>query len=236
MDLGQRRALEPHRGAILSELVAWLTATLGRAPNDLSLYERALTHGSHGATSYQRLEFLGDRVLGLTIAHWLYDAYPGEPEGQMSRRIHSLVSGPVCAEVARAMGVGPHLRLGKQARDDGGTGSENILGDVSEALIGALYLDHGMEAAEGFVRNHWRAHITGQTEAPRHPKSALQEWAAARNRRAPTYSLIDRAGPPHAPQFTVTASLGPADEATASGTSKQEAETAAATALLATLT
>jgi ribonuclease-3 len=154
----------------------------------------------------------------------------------MSRRFNSVVTGQACAEVARTIGVGPHLRLGKQARDDGGADSDNILGDVTEALIGALYLDHGMPAAEAFIRSHWQALVEGQAKAPRHPKSALQEWAAAHNRRAPVYELITRSGPHHAPQFTVSVSLGVVGEATATGTSKQEAETAAAAALLEKLT
>ena len=226
------RTLAPYRGNVLSKLADWIEAELGAIPGDLSLYERALTHGSHGGASYQRLEFLGDRVLGLTIARWLFAAYPDEPEGQLSRRLNTLVTGPVCADVARAIDVRPHLRLGKQARDDGGAESDNILGDVTEALIGALYLDHGFDAADAFVRRHWRALVEGHAQAPRHPKSALQEWAAAHNRRSPVYTLIDRSGPHHAPQFTVMASIGPAGEATATGTSKQEAETAAAAALL----
>ena len=220
----------------MSSLSDWLTQALGRPPQDLSLYERALTHGSYGAPSYQRLEFLGDRVLGLTIAHWLYTVFPDEPEGKMSARFNSIVTGQACAGVARVIKVAPHLRLGKQARDDGGAESDNILGDVTEALIGALYLDHGMPAAEAFIRKHWQARVEGQTKAPSHPKSALQEWAAAHNRRPPEYTLVDRSGPHHAPQFTVSVSIGPAGEATATGTSKQEAETAAAAALLAKLT
>ena len=230
--MGNGRALAPDRGRVLTTLSGWLTTVLGVAPRDLSLYERALTHGSHGAPSYQRLEFLGDRVLGLTVANWLYTQFPDEPEGTMSARFNSIVTGLACAGIARAIGVAPHLRLGKQARDDGGAESDNILGDVTEALIGALYLDHGMPAAEAFIRKHWQALVEGQVKAPRHPKSALQEWAAAHNRRAPVYALLDRSGPHHAPQFTVSVSVGPASEATATGTSKQEAETAAAAALL----
>lgn len=232
MDVGIGGTLATDRGGILSSLADWLTNALGHAPGDLSLYERALTHGSHSAPSYQRLEFLGDRVLGLTVAHWLYTAFPEELEGQMSRRFNSIVTGIACAGVARAIGVAPHLRLGKQARDDGGAESDNILGDVTEALIGALYLDHGMPAAEAFIRKHWQPLVEGQSKAPSHPKSALQEWAAANNRRAPVYELTDRAGPHHAPQFTVSVKIGTVGEASATGTSKQEAETAAATALL----
>jgi ribonuclease III len=232
MDLVHCRPLEPHWGRILTPLADWLTAALGAAPRDLALYERALTHGSAGGESYQRLEFLGDRVLGLTIARWLYAAYPHEPEGELSKRLNSLVTGLVCARIGRDIGVSAYLKLGKQARDDGASDSDNILGDVAESLIGALYLDHGADAAEAFIRKHWAVLVEGHVDAPRHPKSALQEWAAANNRRAPVYTVTDRSGPHHAPRFTVTVSLGSAGEASAEGTSKQEAETAAAAALL----
>ena len=216
----------------MSDLQAWITTELGIAPNDVSLYERALTHGSHGPQTYERLEFLGDRVLGLVMAHWLYQQYPEEPEGKLSFRFNSLVTGIACADVGRAIGVTPYLRLGKQARDDGAFDSDNVLGDVTEALIGALYLDHGMAPAETFIRKHWTDMVEGQVAAPRHPKSALQEWAAAHNRKAPNYAVTDRSGPHHSPRFTVTVSLGSAGEASAEGGSKQEAETAAAAALL----
>ena len=232
MDLVYRRAVGAHRGRLLTALADWLTVALGAAPQDLALYQRALTHGSAGGDSYQRLEFLGDRVLGLTIARWLYAAYPHEPEGELSRRLNSLVTGLACAQVARDIGISAHLKLGKQARDDGAFDSDNILGDVTEALIGALYLDHGFDAAEAFIRTHWTALVEGHADAPRHPKSALQEWAAAHNRRPPAYTITDRSGPHHAPRFTVTVSLGSAGEASATGASKQEAETAAAAALL----
>jgi ribonuclease-3 len=171
-------------------------------------------------------------VLGLSVSRWLYTTYPTEPEGQLSRRFNSLVTGVVCAEVARGIGVAPYLKLGKQARDDGAFDSDNILGDVTEALIGALYLDHGFEAADAFVRMHWLDLVEGHADAPRHPKSALQEWAAANNRRAPVYEIVDRSGPHHAPRFTVSVNMGPAGEAQAVGNSKQEAETAAAVAML----
>lgn len=232
MDMVLGGALGTDRGRLLTNLSDWLTARLGIAPLDLKLYERALSHGSAAGDSYQRLEFLGDRVLGLAVSRWLYATYPTESEGQLSRRFNSLVTGVVCADIARSIGVAAHLRLGKQARDDGAFDSDNILGDVTEALIGALYLDHGFDAADAFVRTHWRALVEGHADAPRHPKSALQEWAAANNRRAPVYEILDRSGPHHAPRFTVSVNLGPAGEATATGSSKQEAETAAAVAML----
>ncbi len=216
----------------MSEEANWLIATFGRAPRDMVPFERALTHGSHAVANYERLEFLGDRVLGLVIAEWLFDRFPVEAEGQLSKRLNALVTGAVCADVARSIGVRAHLRLGKQARDDGALDSDNVLGDVMEALIGAWFLDAGLDETRAFIRRAWGDRVQRHAVAPQHPKSQLQEWAAANNRRAPAYEVLDRAGPGHAPQFTVRVTVGPA-EASATGGSKQEAETAAAAALLA---
>ncbi len=228
-----RRALEPRgRGLLSTDLPGWLAATFGRKPADAKPYERALTHGSQAADNYERLEFLGDRVLGLVMAEWLWELFPSEPEGQLSKRLNALVTGAVCADVARELGVRAHLRLGKQARDDGAHESDNILGDVMEALIGAYYLDAGLDAVRGFIRKAWAEKIEAHAQAPKHPKSALQEWAAAHNRRPPEYEVVDRSGPNHAPRFTVKVVIGKLADATAEGTSKQEAETAAAAALL----
>ena len=227
-----RRPLGADRGEFLSELAAWLEAALGWPPRDLALFERALTHGSQSKANYERLEFLGDRVLGLLMAEWLYELFPDEPEGRLSTRQNALVAGESCAVVGRAIGLGPRLRLGKQARDAGAAASTNVLGDVGEALIGALYLEAGLPAVRAFVRDRWAALVEAQANAPKHPKSALQEWAAAHSRKPPLYTVSERTGPHHAPRFTVTVSLGAAGEATADGASKQEAETEAAKALL----
>lgn len=235
MDLVHRRALEPDRGRLLTALVTWLEATLGQRPGDLDRYRRALTHGSQDADNYERLEYLGDRVLGLTIAEWLFEEFPLEPEGLLSKRLNALVTGAVCAAVAREVGVPAQLKLGKQARDDGAADSDNVLGDVMEALIGALYLDHGLDAARAFVRLRWATRVRAAPHAPQHPKSALQEWAAAHRRKPPAYDVLDRSGPGHAPRFTVQVAVGKDLIASATGGSKQEAETAAAAALLASL-
>jgi ribonuclease-3 len=201
-------------------------------PADAKLFERALTHGSHGGETYERLEFLGDRVLGLVIAAWLYERFPSEPEGTMSRRYNALVTREACAVVGRAIDLPRHIRLGKQAREDHATMSDNVVGDVVEALIGALYIDAGIERAEAFIRVHWAPFLDGQKRAPMHPKSGLQEVAAARNLGVPLYELVSRFGPHHAPRFRVKVSLSRHGEAEAEGDSKQEAETAAAAALL----
>jgi ribonuclease-3 len=223
----------PHSAAMSDDFACWIKNTLGVPPKDLSLYERAVTHSSReDGGDYERLEFLGDRVLGLSIASWLFDRYRDEPEGKLSWRLNALVSGVVCAEVAREMGVQPYLRLGKQAKEDGAAESENVLGDVVESLLGAVYLEHGFDAAQAFVHARWESRIDDQVRAPQHPKSALQEWAAAHRKKPPEYEVTGRAGPHHNPRFTVTVSIKGAGEASAEGTSKQEAETAAAKALL----
>jgi len=215
---------------------AWLGGLIGRPPRDLASYQQALTHGSAKADNYERLEFLGDRVLGLLMAEWLYERFPDEPEGKLSRRFNALVSGETCAEIARGAGVPAHLVLGKQARDDGASDSDNVLGDVMEGLIGALFLEGGLDEARTLVRRLWGSRVDTQSAAPKHPKSALQEWAAANQRKAPDYVTTDRSGPHHALRFTVTVSIKGAGEASATGGSKQEAETAAAKALLDQLT
>ncbi len=216
----------------MSDLAGWVRSALGHDPRDLQLFERALTHSSRGPDHYERLEFLGDRVLGLTVATWLYELFSGEPEGKLSRRYNVLVSGETCAEVAREIGVAGRMRLGKQAREDGAADSENVLGDMTEALIGALYLDGGLDAAITFIRSAWNDKVNERESAPKHPKSALQEWAAANEKKPPVYELADRSGPPHAPRFLVEVSIKGIGEARAAGSTKQEAETEAARALL----
>jgi ribonuclease-3 len=213
------------------ELTAWLEAALGHAPGDLALFERALTHASYGGDHYERLEFLGDRVLGLVVADWLVERFP-DAEGKLSQRLNALVTGEVCAEIGREIGLPSHLRLGKQAQDDGVFQSDNVLGDVVEALIGALYRDGGLEAARRFIRDRWGERVERLTAAPKHPKAELQEWAAANNRKPPDYAVTDRSGPDHALRFTVTVSVRGLGEASGTGSSKQEAEKSAAQALL----
>ncbi len=213
-----------------------LITMIGHTPRDPALFIEALTHGSHGGRDYQRLEFLGDRVLGLVVSEALYTRFHLETEGQLSARLNTLVTRESCAEVARALGLPPHIRLGKQALGDGGRDSDNIVGDVMEAVIGALYIDAGFTAAQDFILSAWGERIHHAATAPKHPKSALLEWTAANRRKPPVYSIERRDGPDHAPRFTVAVSVLNSGGATASGASKQEAETAAAAALLSQLT
>lgn len=214
------------------ELGDFVSKLLGKAPKDLSLFEAALTHSSSGGSNYERLEFLGDRVLGLVIARWLYERFPKEPEGKLSRRFNDLVERATCGDIGRQLGLPALMRLGKQAREDGANWSDNVVGDAVEALIGATFIEGGLEAADALVRQLWKPFVEAQRHAPKHPKSALQELAAAKSLPSPCYEIVRRSGAHHSPRFTMKVSISGLGEAEAEGSSKQEAETAAARALL----
>ena len=215
------------------DLSDWLGEKLGHRPDDTTLFQLALTHASRSEENYERLEFLGDRVLGLATAAWLYELFPEDPEGLLSRRLNSLVSRKSCSDVARDIGIPERMRLGKQAREDGAQGSDNVLGDAVEALIGAVFLDAGFEKAADVVQRLWASRVGELERAPIHAKSRLQEWAAANNRRPPEYETVGRTGPHHAPRFVVEVAIKDVGTARGEGTTKQEAETAAAETLLA---
>ena len=217
---------------LASETAAYLSELTGAPPLDPALWREALTHGSLGETrTYERLEFLGDRVLGLVVAEWLHER--GTPnEGTLSQRLNALVSGATCARVAREIGLPMHIRLGKQARDDGGTDSDNILGDAMESLLGALFVERGYEAARELVRRLWADPVAAGMGTSKHPKAALQEWAAGNKRKPPVYALLAREGPDHAASFTVEVVVKGVGEAQATGPSKQDAETRAARAFM----
>jgi ribonuclease III len=218
----------------------WLSE-VGFGVSEETPWLEALTHGSFNGNSgqpgevlakdYQRLEFLGDRVLGLAVASWLYRAGDG-PEGKLSQRLNALVSGTTCARIARRIGAPDHIRLGKQARDDGGRDSDKILGDVMEALIGASFIEQGFDATRDIIYRLWADELEGDIGRAKHPKSALQEWAAGNRRAMPVYDVVERSGPDHAARFTVRVSIHNVGSAEASATSKGEAERLAAKAFL----
>ncbi len=225
--------------ALPSETRDWLGQN-GFSVQEESVWLEALTHGSFNSNhsgngeleaDYQRLEFLGDRVLGLSVASWLYRA-SNRKEGQLSQRLNALVSGATCARIARSIGLSDHIRLGKQAREDGGAESVNILGDVMEALIGASFLDNGFDETRAIILRLWEEELAGNAGKAKHPKSALQEWAAGNRRAMPQYDVIDRSGPDHAARFTVRVSIHNVGEAEGVATSKHEAEKLAAQAFL----
>jgi ribonuclease-3 len=209
----------------------WL-ADSGFTVRDEGMWRAALTHGSTGdSENYERLEWLGDRVLGLSISEWLFHN-SGQAEGHLAQRLNALVSRDTCACCAREIGVPDHVRLGKQARDDGAADSDNVLGDVMEALLGANFLDAGFDATRDLVRLLWAEAVDGRRGRSKHPKSALQEWAAGNRRKAPEYDLVDRSGPDHNASFTVRVRVHNVGEVEGKASSKQAAETAAAQAFM----
>jgi ribonuclease-3 len=217
------------------EVSTFVAERLQHKAKDIALFEAALTHASSRGENYERLEFLGDRVLGLVMARWLYERFPGEPEGNLSRRFNTLVDRVTCSDVGRDIGLPALIRLGKQARDDGANFSDNVVGDVVEALVGAVFLEAGFDAAEKLIRRLWEPLIDEQRGVPKHPKSALQELAASRDLPNPFYEVVSRTGAHHAPKFTVRVSINSLGDAEAEGQSKQDAETEAAKALLSKL-
>ena len=211
-----------------------LEASLGHSFAAPDLLGRALTHisGVTGANarsgSYQRLEFLGDRVLGLAVSAMLYAEFPHATEGELSRRLADLVRRESCAEVAAQWDVGPYLRLGPGEVQSGGRGRQAILADVCEALIGAVFLDGGFEAAAALVRRAWEPRMLSPRRALQDPKTALQEWAQGQGKPTPVYSETERSGPAHAPRFIVTVAIEGCIPAAGVGTSKRLAEQDAA--------
>ena len=206
-----------------------LEKRLGHRFADRDLALLALTHMSGASarlTSYQRLEFLGDRVLGLVVAEMLYANFPDAEEGELSRRLADLVRRETCADVARDWGVEPYIRLGESERQ--ASNKVAILSDVCESLIGAVFLDAGYGAAQDVVIRAFEPMMRAPRRPLRDPKTALQEWAQARGLEAPLYREVARAGPHHAPEFTISVIVPGFEPAEAKGASKRGAEQAAA--------
>lgn len=217
---------------------AKLEARLGYKFADPDLLDRALTHSSaisparRIAHSYQRLEFLGDRVLGLVVADMLYKRMPRATEGELSRALNALVRKETCAAIARGLNIGDDLNLGESEARTGGADKDAILGDAMEAVIGAVFVDSGLDSAYEFVERLFSPHIaeTGKTRAD--AKTALQEWAQGRGLETPTYVEVARTGPDHAPMFTIAVRLSGFADLTATGTNKKLAEHKVAEAFL----
>lgn len=183
-------------------------------------------------TAYERLEFLGDRVLGLAIATWLLQRHPDEAEGDLARRHAALVRREALAEVAAALDLGRYLRLSPGEDDQGGRHNHAILADCCEAVIGALYLDGGLGPAEALIRRCWAVLVERTAAPPRDPKTALQEWAQGQGKPLPVYEMLARSGPDHEPQFEVQVTVAGVAPVVASAGSKRAAEKLAATLLL----
>jgi len=201
------------------------------------LLEMALVHasareGKAVAEDNERLEFLGDRVLGLAIAELLYENFPRASEGELARRFNRLVRKQSCALIAGEMGLGECLRLSRSEHSSGGAANVNILGDACEALLGAVFLDGGYERARRLIRKFWKPLLLDEGEIPVDPKTALQEWAQGQQRQLPRYQVVSRDGPDHQPLFTIEVAVKGIAPARGQGNSKRDAERQAAVALL----
>ena len=215
--------------------LAGLEAAVGHGFSDRALLETAITHPSASSPARpdnQRLEFLGDRVLGLIVAEALLAAYPDESEGTLAPRFNALVRRETLADVAAEIGLGSFLQLGRSEATSGGRRKAAILADAMEAVIAALFLDGGMAAARVFVLTHWQHRIEAPETAPMDAKTRLQEWAQARGMAPPDYRVTGRKGPDHAPRFAVEAKLQTGETAAGEARSKKLAEQAAAARLL----
>lgn len=215
-----------------------IEARIGHVFADKGLLGRALTHPSavsgieKRSGSYQRLEFLGDRVLGLAVAAMLYKAMPEDDEGNLSRRLSDLVRAETCAEVAVALGLGDGVHVGPTESQTAVGRRPGVLADLCEAVIGAIHLDAGWAAAEAFVIRNWRERLVANAPVQRDAKSALQEWAQGRGYATPVYRVMSRTGPDHAPVFTMAVIIPGLADGTGEGAAKRQAEIAAATAVL----
>jgi ribonuclease-3 len=215
-----------------------LETALGYRFKSQPLLERALTHasvrtGKGPRSDNERLEFVGDRVLGLAIAQMLSEAFPEASEGELARRYNRLVRGETCAEVARSIGLGPHLILSESEAGSGGRNKETIIADAIEAVLGAIFLEAGFDKARDVISRLWKSRVDPHPQAGVDPKSALQEWAQGLGLELPRYVEVARKGPDHAPRFTAEVRIRGRDPAQGEGASKRQAEQAAALALLA---
>ena len=214
-----------------------LTAILGYDFKRPKLLQTALNHSSArvanpGIEDNERLEFLGDRVLGLAVAELLAERYPGADTGEMALRFNHLVRKETCAEVARSFQLGRFVNMSEGEADSGGRHKTTILGDTCEALLGAVCLDGGYEPARAMVRRFWMPHLGATESVLTDPKSALQEWAQGRGLALPRYREVARKGPDHAPRFTSSVEIEGLEPQCGDGTSKRAAEQAAASAML----
>ncbi len=218
---------------------AALEERLGYSFSDKTLLDRALTHISalsggpqNRVSSYQRLEFLGDHVLGLVISDMLYRSFPKANEGELSKRLADLVRKETCAAVAKEMDLGPELRLGNSESHAGGRLRTTILADACEGLVGAVFVDGGYPAAETLIAKFWQERMVKTVKPTRDPKTMLQEWAQARGLPTPAYKEVARTGPHHDPEFRISVVLPGHQTAEGVGASKRAAEQAAAAAML----
>ena len=209
---------------------------IGYAFRDHGRLERALPHSSarrQTGSDYERLEFLGDRVLGLVVADMLFHAFPGAPEGELAVRLNALVSGAACADVAEEIGLADLIRADSGLKSLTGPKGRSTRADGLEALLAAVYLEGGLEAVRPLILKYWEPRSRESRGATRDPKTELQEWAHQSAGTAPVYTIAGREGPDHEPIFTVSVVVGDLEPTVGSGRSKREAEQAGAAAMLA---
>lgn len=222
----------------MSDALTDLEEKLGYTFRDRPLLTKALTHSSTGFSStgeqrnYERLEFLGDRVLGLIMADILFKTFPDETEGGLAKRHSALVQGKTLADIASDYNLGESILMSDAERESGGAENENILADVMEALLAALYLDGGLDSARSVIEDWWGDRVHTMDKAPQDPKTALQEWVQARGLPLPAYDIISREGPDHAPLFIVEVQVLGEKPVRSEGPSRRQAEKSAAEAML----
>lgn len=222
-------------GERLKNIAAWALDQTGHSFKEVERLDRALTHSSARAQSkanYERLEFLGDRVLGLVVAELLFADYPEADEGELSLRFNQLVDAKTCSEIAILIELPRVIRAGSDLGNPGDKRHINVRADVVEALIASLYLDGGVEAARAFIKRHWASRVSGPNAPRRDPKTEMQEWAHRDGASAPVYTIISREGPDHEPHFVVSIASGAYPDENGEGRSKRHAEQDAATRFL----
>ncbi len=220
-------AVSPHNESWIADF----EAVIGYSFFDKALVTRAMTHASAreaDGSDYERLEFLGDRVLGLVIAELLFGTYPTASEGDLSLRLNQLVDAETCSEISEEVGIVRFIRTGGDIQTLAGQRRQNIRADVMESLIATIYLDGGLDAARAFILRHWKAKATALAKARRDAKTELQEWAHRQNGLHPLYVIEKREGPDHEPVFTVSVKVGDIKPGFGTGPSKREAEQNAA--------
>lgn len=215
------------------ELIAELEKKISHHFADPKLLRDALTHSSTGERhNYERLEFLGDRVLGLVVARILYERFPHEKEGDLAKRLSSLVQGTWLAKIAHDIDLGKYMDFSEAERSAGGDDNDNLLADGIEALIGAIYLDSGLSTCEKLIEMLWGDSFETMIKPPQHPKTAVQEWAQGEALPLPIYEITGQSGPDHAPVFEITLTVKDHGSILATGASRQAAEKAAAKAFI----
>lgn len=213
-----------------------LEKAIGHSFKNAHLLQQALTHPSAlpsgKGVAFERLEFLGDRVLGLVVATWLFEEFPHEKEGDMAKRLAGLVCKETLVDIAKLIDLGQFMAMKRERSSSENKRLETLLADGCEALIGALYLDGGLEVARSFIRHYWKDLLNSTPEPPRDSKSLLQEWIQGKGKPHPTYVVVDSSGPAHAPHFIVQVSIEGMEPTIGEGSSKRLAEKDAAQNML----